>query len=121
MTLLPKQVDPEANKGQTVESAKDLNPIKGELLQTKSQDPELSKALRNYDVIRLEPRAAAAQIRKMGQFSVTTSHGEFAMQLSPNDLRSSDYVAQEITADGVAHKLPRTAVNTYKGSVQGSP
>ena len=43
------------------------------------------------------------------------------MQLSPNDLRSSDYVAQEITADGVAHKLPRTAVNTYKGTVQGSP
>ena len=111
----------ETNKEQTAENVGDTHPITGQLLQTKRQDPELSKALRNYDVIRLEPRAAAAQIRKTGQFSVKTSHGEFAMQLSPNDLRASDYVAQEITADGVAHKLPRTAVNTYKGSVQGSP
>ena len=111
----------EAHKGLTAETAGDANPITGQLLQTKRQDPELSKALRNYDLIRLEPSAAAAQIRKTGQFSVKTSHGEFAMQLSPNDLRASDYVAQEIAADGVTRKLPRTPVNTYKGSVQGSP
>ena len=102
-------------------ATQDVKPITGQLLQTERQDPELTKALRNYDLIRLEPRAAAAQVRKTGQFSIKTSRGEFSMQLSPNDLRATDYVAQEITADGVVHKLPRSAVNTYKGTVQGSP
>ena len=42
------------------------------------------------------------------------------MDLAPNDLRSSDYVAQVIDGDGVAHKLGRTPVNTYKGVIRGS-
>ena len=103
-----------------VSAGQDDKAVSGQLLQSERQDPELSRALRDYDLIRLEPRAAAAQIRKTGRLLLRTSSGDFDMELAPNDLRSSDYVAQVIDADGVAHKLAKTPVDTYKGIVHGS-
>ena len=104
---------------QTLEN-QDGKTVSGHLVQTERQDPELSKALRNYDLIKLDPRAAAAQIRNAGRLLISTSSGDFDMELAPNDLRSADYVAQVIDGDGVAHKLARTPVNTYKGTIRGS-
>jgi metallopeptidase family M12-like protein/pre-peptidase/uncharacterized protein DUF4214 len=101
--------------------AQKSQPVSGQLIQTNRQDPELAKALRDYDLIRLDPRAAAAQIRDSGKLVFTTSKGTFEVQLAVNDMRSSDYVAQVITAEHVARKLPKLPVNTYKGSVLGSP
>ncbi|MCM3874649.1 MAG: zinc-dependent metalloprotease, partial [Pyrinomonadaceae bacterium] len=98
---------------------KDGQTVSGQIIN-KRQDPELAKAFRDYDLIRLDPRAAAAQIRNTGKLSISTSEGSFDMQLAPHDMRAPDYLAQVITADGVAHKLPNLPVNTYKGSVKGS-
>ena len=75
---------------------------------------------RDYDLIRLDPRAAAAQIRNTGKLLISTSEGDFDMQLAPHEMRAPDYVGQVITPDGVAHKLTKGPVNTYKGSVKGS-
>src|SRR4030095_2171717 len=55
-----------------------------------------------------------------GRLLISTSSGDFDMELAPNDLRSADYVAQVIDGDGVAHKLGRAPVNTYKGIIRGS-
>jgi hypothetical protein len=93
----------------------------GQLIDTGLQDPDLARALRDYDLVKLNPRVAAAEIRATGKLSLRTRKGNFDMQLVPHDLRATDYVAQVITAHGVALKLPRTTVNTYKGLVDGSP
>ena len=58
--------------------------VSGTLIQTERQDPELAKAFRDYDLIKLDPRAAAAQIRSSGKLSITTSQGKFDMQLTPH-------------------------------------
>jgi hypothetical protein len=95
-------------------------PVLGRTISDKRQDPELARALKDYDLIRLDPRAAAAQIRNTGRLLISTSDGDFDMQLEPHELRAPGYVGQLITADGVAHKLAKGPINTYKGSVNGS-
>jgi len=93
--------------------------VSGQTTAAKLQDPELAKVLRDYDLIRLNPRAAAAQIRSTGRLLISTSKGDFDMHLAPHDMRVPDYVSQLITADGVAHKLAKGPINTYKGTVTG--
>lgn len=93
--------------------------VSGQTTSHKRQDPELARALREYDLIKLDPRAAAVQIRNTGRILISTSKGDFDMQLEPHDMRAPDYASQLITADGVAHKLARGPINTYKGTVNG--
>jgi len=77
--------------------------------------------LRKYDLLKLDPGTAASQVRRNGKLLLGTSEGQFDLQLAPYDIRSQDYAAQVIGADGVPHKLMRTPVNTYKGQVKGHP
>jgi hypothetical protein len=79
--------------------------------------PEVSKKLRKYDVLKLDPKSAAAQIRRNGKLVLKTSDRVFDLQLVPHDLRSNDYRSQVIESNGVARALPRDSVNTYKGFV----
>ncbi len=95
--------------------------VTGELIQTPAQDLELAQKLRNYDLVRLDSVAAASQIRRTGKLVFHTTHGTFDLKLSPNDLRAPDYSAQVIGADGIARQLPRTALQTYKGTIAGEP
>jgi hypothetical protein len=96
-------------------------PVTGQLVQNRANDPELSRHFRNYDLIRINPDLAAASVKSSGRLSLKTSKRDFDMKFVPYDMRAPDYTAQEIGADGVAHKLPKTAVNTFKGSVKGDP
>lgn len=96
-------------------------PVATAEVQQERQDPELAKVFRKYDLLKLDPRTAAAQIRQNGKLLLGTSDGQFDLQLAPYDIRSQDYAAQVIGADGVPHKLMRTPVNTYKGEVKGHP
>ncbi|HEX6187234.1 MAG TPA: M12 family metallo-peptidase [Pyrinomonadaceae bacterium] len=93
--------------------------VAGEL--TQEQDPELSKLFRKYDVLKLDPAIAAAQIRRTGKLLLGTSAGQFDLKVAPHDLRSADYVAQAIGSDGIAQQLARTPVHTFKGEVRGLP
>ncbi len=99
----------------------DVIPARGQLVQSRRDDPELSRHFRNYDLIRIDPDLAASQVRNRGRLALKTSRRDFDMQFVPYDLRAPDYTAQEIGADGIARKLPKTAVNTFKGSVKGDP
>jgi hypothetical protein len=97
----------------------DRSLLQGELIKSRAQDPELSRRLRKYDLIRMDPHAAATQIRNKGNIVLKTSDGDYELSLAPYDLRSPDYVAQEIGSDGVARKLPKTQLHTYRGKVKG--
>lgn len=106
---IPSKTDPQ-----------DTPVVTGELTQDR-QDPELSKILREYDRVKLDPEAAASQVRRTGKLSIGTSAGKFDLKLAPHDLRSPDYRAQMIDSAGVVHQLPSPPVNTYKGQVSGNP
>lgn len=88
---------------------------------TQERDPELSKLFRKYDVLKLDPAIAASQIRRTGKLLLGTSAGQFDLKVAPHDIRSADYVAQVIGSDGIARKLAKTPVNTFKGEVRGLP
>jgi hypothetical protein len=94
--------------------------VQSQLVQWRPQDPELSRHLRNYDLIKMDRFAAATQIRNRGQLLLKTSRQDFDLQLAPNDLRSPDYSAQVIGADGGARKLQKVVPNTFKGTVKGN-
>jgi len=96
-------------------------PLRSATVQGRSQDPELTKHFRRYDVVKFDRDAAARQMKNRGRMILETSHGNFDLKFSPNDLRSSDYVAQEIGADGTGHKLPKAPVNTFRASVEDHP
>ena len=83
------------------------------------KDPELSKAFRKYDLLKLNPEATVSQVRRTGNLELITSKRVFDLQLVPHDLRSKDYRSQVIGSNGVARTLPDTPVNTYKGVVSG--
>src|SRR5687768_2198182 len=79
--------------------------------------PELSKRFRKYDVLKLDAKSAASQVRRTGKLLLKTADRDFDLQLVPHDLRSNDYRSQVIGSNGVARTLPRSPVNTYKGFV----
>ncbi|HET6855111.1 MAG TPA: M12 family metallo-peptidase [Pyrinomonadaceae bacterium] len=95
--------------------------LTGQLVQGEPRDEELSRHFRKYDLIRMDPARVAEQVRNRGRLLLKSSSRDFDLQLTPYDMRSADYTAQVIDADGVRHKLPKTEVNTYKGEVKGSP
>ena len=95
-------------------------PLTAATVQGRSQDPELTKRFRRYDVVKFDRDAAASQVKNRGRMILKTSHGNFDLEFSPYDLRSSDYSSQEIGADGVSHKLAKAPVNTFRASVKGN-
>lgn len=92
-----------------------------QLVQDRGPNEELSRHFREYDLIRMDPAAAAAQVRKSGRLLLKSSVRDFDLQMFPHDLRSADYSAQVIDSNGVAHPLPKLEVHTYKGHVKGLP
>ena len=96
-------------------------PMTAPVVQDQTSDRELSKHLRKYDLIRMDPAAAAAQIKNRGRLVLKSSERDFDIQMTPHDIRSADYSAQVIDAQGVRHPLARTEVTTYKGNVKGLP
>ena len=101
--------------------AQDEPLVVGQLVQTQTGDPELAKHFRKYDLIRMDPKAAASQLRNRGRLAFKSSMRDFDMHLAPHDLRSPDYLAQVTDSNGVRHPLPKPEVFTYKGEVKGMP
>ena len=111
----PKSINAQSNRP----LAQNLDaPVTGAAVQDRAQDPELTKHFRRYDMMKFDREAAARQVQNRGRMILKTSHGNFDLEFSPYDLRSSDYSAQQIGADGVAHKLAKTPVNTFRASVK---
>jgi hypothetical protein len=95
--------------------------VTGQLVQDQTPNKELSKYFHKYDLIRMDPAAAAAQVRNGQRLLLKSSVRDFDLQVSPYDMRSSDYSAQVIDSKGVKHALPKGEVFTYKGNVKGLP
>jgi hypothetical protein len=106
-------------KAQSQEQPKPV--VTGQLVQDQTPNKELAKYFHKYDLIRMDPAAAAAQVRNGQRLLLKSSVRDFDLQVSPYDMRSADYSAQVIDATGVKHALPKGDVFTYKGNVKGLP
>ena len=95
--------------------------VTGQLVQDQTPNKELAKYFHKYDLIRMDPAAAAAQVRNGQRLLLKSSVRDFDLQVSPYDMRSADYSAQVIDANGIKHALPKGDVFTYKGNVKGLP
>jgi hypothetical protein len=80
---------------------------------------DLEQVFANHEDVTLDPRAVAARVRESGRMSVKTRSHNFELQLRPNDLRSPNYRAEEVGADGVSRPVQMPPVNTYRGNVEG--
>ena len=80
---------------------------------------DLEQVFANHEDVTLDTRALAARVRENGRMSVKTRSHDFELQLRPNDLRSPNYRAEEVGADGVSRPVEMPAVATYKGNVEG--
>ncbi|HSQ23264.1 MAG TPA: M12 family metallo-peptidase, partial [Pyrinomonadaceae bacterium] len=80
---------------------------------------DLEQVFANHEDVTLDPQAVAARVRDTGRMSLKTRSNDFALQLRPNDLRASNYHAEEVGADGISRSVEMPGVITYKGNVEG--
>lgn len=95
--------------------------VTGQLIQGQRSDAELTKHLRRYDLIRMDPTSVVAQVRRRGRLLLKSSQRDFDLEMVPHDMRSPDYSAHVVDSAGVRHPLPETEVSTYKGKVKDLP
>jgi hypothetical protein len=80
---------------------------------------DIEQVLASHEDVTLDAQAAVERVRESGRLSVVTPTHDFEMQLSPNDLRASNYRAEEVSDGGVTRDVSMPAITTYKGSVEG--
>lgn len=80
---------------------------------------DLEQVFTNHEDVKLDTQALAARVRENGRLSVKTRSNDFELQLRPNDLRSPNYRAEEVSADGISRPVQMPAIVTYKGNVEG--
>jgi dipeptidyl aminopeptidase/acylaminoacyl peptidase len=87
------------------------------------QDTEaqkIKKNLKRYDTVKLDAKQAAEDVRKGGKLILSTPQATLELELEPNDLRGTDYRAEETRDDGDVRALATDApVRTFKGKVRG--
>ncbi len=96
-----------------------LNPALPEATGAMQRSIQIERALRRYERVRMDPRAAARQVRETGGFSLTAGSQTYLIVLEPHDLRAPGYHAEEEIAAGVRRSLPAPPINTYRGTVPG--
>src|SRR5947207_12214638 len=82
-------------------------------------EQDLGQVFLNHENLNIDPHAVAEQVRTNGRVSLVTPAHDFELQLSPNDLRATNYRAEGADADGVTRATAMGGVSTYKGNVEG--
>lgn len=80
---------------------------------------DLEQVFVNHEDVTLDSQAIAARVRTTGRMSLKTRSNDFELHLRPNDLRASNYYAEEVGADGISRPVEMPVVATYKGNVEG--
>ncbi len=79
---------------------------------------DLGNSFKKFNVIRLDNRAALQKIEAGNSLTISTVEKTFELNLTPNDLRSARYRAEDTSANGV-RTLEKGEITTYKGKVTG--
>src|SRR2546423_37580 len=78
-----------------------------------SQDRRLAReaverAINQFDELTLDTANVLREARKSGRVALSTSRGEFALDVEPFDIRTDNYRSVAVGEDGVSRDLPRT-------------
>ncbi len=79
---------------------------------------DLGNSFKSVNVVRLNTREAIRQAKASQIISFSTPNRTFELSLTPHDLRSSRYIAEDVTANGT-RRLEKVPVTTYKGKIVG--
>lgn len=88
---------------------------------SKSAVQEIDKFIRRHQSLQLDAREAARQVRADGRLSLSTGEQHFDLELTPNDLRSANYRAEEVVAGGAVRFVTMDGPRTFRGIVRGLP
>jgi hypothetical protein len=86
--------------------------------QNKALQADLESYFHNFSLTNLDTRSLADKAQKLQNISIATEGKVFEILLTPRDLRSSRYLAEETTVIGV-RRLEKAPVITYKGRIIG--
>jgi len=86
--------------------------------QSSALKNDLRKSFSKVDVIHLNNSESLQQIESQNALSITTSEKTFQLSLTPRDLRSPRYRAENTTLKGM-QTIESGAVTTFKGKVSG--
>jgi hypothetical protein len=75
---------------------------------------DLAKSFVKYQLVKIDAKSSLNQVNRNGKLSIA----EFELNLTPRDLRSPKYRAEETNANG-NRMLEKGFINTYKGKVKG--
>ena len=82
---------------------------------------EISTFFKSYELLEIDSRRVAQQVRQSGRFRLVTSQGDLDLYLAPHDMRGHNYRATRVNADGVLLPLALDPVHTFKGVVADAP
>ena len=79
---------------------------------------DLNSSFKKFDLVRINNQNTSRQAESSRQLSIQTSAKNFQLSLTPNDLRSPRYRAEDTTINGT-RILEKGGVTTFKGKVIG--
>jgi Metallo-peptidase family M12/FG-GAP-like repeat/Reprolysin family propeptide len=86
--------------------------------QSKTLRNDLNGSFKKFDLVRINNQNALRQAESNRQLSIQTPAKNFQLSLTPNDLRSPRYRAEDTTTGGT-RTLEKGQVTTFKGKVTG--
>lgn len=78
---------------------------------------DFSKLFKKHELLKLDSREAAKQVRQNNRLTLITSGGALDLILDAHDMRGPTYRATEMGADRAERTLERSPVRTFKGRV----
>ena len=75
---------------------------------------DIEQVFTRHEDVSLDPQAAAERVRESGRLSLVTPTHDFEVQLRPNDLRASNYRAEEVVDGGVTRDVPMPVITTRR-------
>ena len=82
---------------------------------------ELSTFFKSYELLEIDSRRVAQQVRQSGLLRLVTSQGDLDLYLAPHDMRGHNYRATRVNPDGVVLPLVLSPAHTFKGVVANVP
>lgn len=79
---------------------------------------DLKTSFKKFDLVRINNQNAVRQVESENRLSIQTAGKTFQLSLTPRDLRSNRYRAEDTTVAGT-RELEKGAVTTFKGKVIG--
>ena len=85
--------------------------------QTSNLEKSLNKELKKFSLATIDSNRAKQQVGQNSRLTLRAENRDFELILTPNDLRSSHYHAEETGPNGVK-EVQFGGVNTFKGKVE---